>query len=103
MIRQTRCDTADRSTALTGSLRRRNPNDRRVTQSGPHGRRYHVLLWYLYLLMSGVYTARTETSQEEQRRIRITRGSALIHSFPMPLGTEIGHLDRTVTTDVTFF
>ena len=52
--------------------------------------------------MSGVYIARTETSQEEQRRIRITSGSLLIHSFPMPLGTEIGHLDRTVTTDVTF-
>ena len=53
--------------------------------------------------MSGVYIARIETSQEEQRRIRITNSSALIHSFPMPLGTEIGHLDRTVDTDVMFF
>ena len=52
--------------------------------------------------MSGVYTDRTETVQEERRRIRITCGSAIIHSFPIPLGTEIGHLDRTVTTNVTF-
>ena len=46
----------------------RNPPDRKVIHGGSHCRRHHVLLWYFYLLMSGVYTARIETSQEEQRR-----------------------------------
>ena len=63
----------------------------------------YIHLRYLYPLIGGVYSSRIETSQEEQCRIRIHFGSVLIHSFPMPLGTEIGHLDRTVTTDVTFF
>ena len=51
--------------------------------------------------MSGVYTDRTETVQDERHRTRIACGPTVIHSFPIPLGTEIGHLDRTVTTDVS--
>ena len=52
--------------------------------------------------MSGIYSDWIETVRDKRHRTRIACDPTVSHSFPIPLGAEIGKLDRTVTTNVVF-
>ena len=52
--------------------------------------------------MSGVYVDWTESVRCECHHTRISYSLEVSPYFPVPLGAEIGRLDRTATTNVLF-